>query len=224
VTPNGAVSVACGSDQAFSFSADNCYSIVDVLVDGTSVGPVSSYTFTNVQASHTITGWFVNGALSINASAGTGGSISPSGNVSVGCGSDQNFMITADGCHTIADVTVDGSSVGAVGGYLFTNVQGSHTIAATFATIIYTVTASAGAGGSISPNGGTAVGCGSDLAVTITPDAGYSVAAVMVDGSGVGAVTTTPSTTSRRTTRSRRRSAIRTARRSRSRRRTAASS
>jgi len=70
--------------------------------------------------------------LTIVASAGTGGSISPSGSVMVMNSSDQAFTITADPCYMIADVTVDGGSVGAVSSYTFTNVTADHTIQASF--------------------------------------------------------------------------------------------
>jgi hypothetical protein len=69
---------------------------------------------------------------SVNASAGVNGSISPSGTVTVPYGSNQTFTITADPCYSVGDVQVDGSSVGAVLSYTFTNVQGPHTITATF--------------------------------------------------------------------------------------------
>ena len=45
---------------------------------------------------------------------------------------------------------VDGGSVGAVTSYTFTNVTANHTIAASFAINTYTITATAGANGSIS--------------------------------------------------------------------------
>ena len=69
----------------------------------------------------------------IIASAGTGGSISPSGAVSATYGSDQSFTITPDTGFYIVDVSVNGSSVGPVNTYAFTNVQADHTISATFA-------------------------------------------------------------------------------------------
>jgi hypothetical protein len=68
----------------------------------------------------------------IVASAGTGGSISPTGNVVVLDGGDQEFTITPDAGHVIADVVVDGVSQGAVPSYTFTAVHAGHTISATF--------------------------------------------------------------------------------------------
>src|SRR5262249_11765662 len=58
----------------------------------------------------------------ITASAGSGGTISPSGSVTVPFGGNQTFTISANACFSIADVLVDGSSVGAVASYTFTNV------------------------------------------------------------------------------------------------------
>ena len=53
----------------------------------------------------------------ISASAGEGGSIDPSGEVTVNAGETQNFTITADEGYVIADVKVNGESVGAVDSY-----------------------------------------------------------------------------------------------------------
>ena len=64
---------------------------------------------------------------------------------------------------------VDGVSVGAVASYTFTDVAANHTIAASFAQTTYTITASAGAGGSINPSGAVTVNCGADQTFTITP-------------------------------------------------------
>jgi PKD repeat protein len=68
----------------------------------------------------------------ITASAGPGGTISPSGTVSVPAGTNRTFIITSDTGYKILDVKVDGMSVGAVTNHTFTNVQSNHTIAATF--------------------------------------------------------------------------------------------
>ena len=54
----------------------------------------------------------------------------------------------------------------------------------------FTITASAGAGGSIAPQGNVAIDQGDDITFTITPEAGYSVAEVMVDGVSVDITTT----------------------------------
>ena len=68
----------------------------------------------------------------IKATAGTGGSISPSGNVSVREGRDQTFTITPDKGYAVANVKIDGRSIGAVKSYTFENVKRAHTIEVSF--------------------------------------------------------------------------------------------
>ena len=68
----------------------------------------------------------------IKATAGAGGSISPSGNVSVREGGDQTFTITPDKGYAVANVKIDGKSIGAVKSYTFENVSSPHTIEAIF--------------------------------------------------------------------------------------------
>ncbi len=61
------MSVGDGQDQAFTITADTGYHILDVLVDGSSVGAVSTYTFTNVVADHTIAAFFTLNALLVDS-------------------------------------------------------------------------------------------------------------------------------------------------------------
>lgn len=68
----------------------------------------------------------------ITASAGQGGSITPSGAVSVAKGGSQTFTIKPSDNYEIEDVKVDNQSVGKKTEYTFENVTKAHTIAATF--------------------------------------------------------------------------------------------
>ena len=68
----------------------------------------------------------------IKATAGTGGSISPSGSVSVREGRDQTFTITPDKSYAVSNVKIDGKSIGAVKSYTFENVRRTHTIEVIF--------------------------------------------------------------------------------------------
>jgi hypothetical protein len=133
ITPSGAVSVASGESQTFTITPDPHYHVADVLVDGSSVGAVPSFTFTGVVANHTISASFAFTTHTITASAGPNGSIAPSGAVIVNDGTDQSFTITATAGYQVQDVLVDSVSVGAVTSYTFTNVTADHTISATFA-------------------------------------------------------------------------------------------
>lgn len=71
-------------------------------------------------------------SYTIKASAGNGGIISPSGNVSVKRDEDQSFHINPINGYRISDVIVDGKSVGAVSTYTFDSVKANHTIEVKF--------------------------------------------------------------------------------------------
>ena len=191
ITPSGVTNVSCGGSQTYTITpADTCHTIADVLIDGSSVGAVGSYTFQDIQANHTISATFIPISYNITASAGTGGTVSPSGSTSVNCNESLTYTITPDHCYLIDDIKVDGSSVGAVDSYTFTNVTGNHTISAAFSPISYYITASAGTGGIVSPSGNLSINCGVNKIYTITPDPCYKIADVLVDGVSQGAITT----------------------------------
>lgn len=68
----------------------------------------------------------------IKASAGRGGSISPSGSSSVNAGSHRTFVITPSSGYITSSVKIDGISISPIGSYTFNNISKNHTISATF--------------------------------------------------------------------------------------------
>lgn len=187
ILPSGAVVVSYGGNQTFAITPNAGYHVFDVTVDGVSQGAVTSYTFTNVTANHTITASFAINTYTIAATAGSNGSISPSGAVVVNHGGSQTFTISSDTGYHIADVTVDSVSQGAITDYAFTNVTANHTITASFAINTYTITATAGSGGTVNPATST-VNYGGSQTFTITPNTGYIITDVAVDGISQGAI------------------------------------
>lgn len=134
ISPSGTVFLTQGITQTFMILPNANYRVAVVTVDGATVGAVSSYTFTNVMASHTINASFVQNSqtITITASAGANGTITPSGSVTVTQGSNKTFTISPNRYYRIARVTVDGVSVGAVKSYTFSNVIAPHVITASF--------------------------------------------------------------------------------------------
>lgn len=128
------VTVTDGAGQSFSIAPASGYAVSDVNVDGTSVGALTSYTFSSVKADHTLSATFAAKTVyyTITASAGTGGSITPSGTATLAAGANQTYSIAAAAGYKIASVAVDGASLGAVSSYSFSNLNANHTIAATF--------------------------------------------------------------------------------------------
>lgn len=74
----------------------------------------------------------------ISASSQVGGTITPSGDITAAEGSTQSFKIAAAKGYEIADVKVDGESIGAVNCYEFKNVTEKHSIEALFSKKIDT--------------------------------------------------------------------------------------
>jgi parallel beta-helix repeat protein len=133
----------------------------------------------------------------ITATAGENGLINPIGEVTITEGGNQTFVIAPEEGYQIADVLVDGQSVGAIAIYTFTNIQQDHNIQASFEqqtqledipTKSYIITATAGTGGIIDPEGSVKVEEREDQTFTITEEAGYQIADVLVDGISVGAI------------------------------------
>jgi len=143
VSPPGTVSTGnmvdmgfkSGASQTFTFAPGGGFNTQSVIVDGSSVGTPANYTFNNITANHTLNVTFGTGApttFTINASAGAGGSISPSGAVSVNSGGSQAFTITPSSGFCIQSVLVNSVNQGAISSYNFTNVTANQTISATF--------------------------------------------------------------------------------------------
>ncbi|MEN6611200.1 MAG: type IV pilin N-terminal domain-containing protein [Methanoregulaceae archaeon] len=185
ISPSGSVSVGFRGSQTFTIANSTGYSVSDVRVDGSSVGPVSSYTFSNVMASHNITATFANLKYQVSTTVvnGTGGSISPV-SATVDYGGSQTFNITNNTGYYINKVLIDGFPVGAVSSYTFSNVTAPHTVTVTFARFAYTLTATAGTGGSISPASAT-VAYGDDQTFVISNNTGYSISNLTLDGNPV---------------------------------------
>ena len=90
-----------------------------------------------------VTATFTLKTYSITPTAGANGTITPDTPQTVNYGASQMFTITPNIGYHITDVGVDGSSIGAVSAYTFTNVTANHTITAAFgvnASTLYTLT------------------------------------------------------------------------------------
>jgi hypothetical protein len=183
-----------GQNQAFGIFPQSGFVIDNVYVDGIPQGAVTTYPFMNVTSDHTIHATFKEPVVTytITASAGSHGSISPSGSVLVNQGAGVTFTITPDPGYLIEQVTVDGVQQGAIASYPFTNVQADHTIQATFTpglVTTYTITASAGPNGTIVPLGDVVVNAGDDIMFAVYSESTYRVDQVTVDGLPQGALT-----------------------------------
>ena len=185
IEPSNPVVLNEGQDQTFTFTPDPGHMIEDVIVDGNSLGALTEYSFMNVTSDHSISVNFIPISHEIIASVEGYGSITPSGTLVVNEGDDLSFSIEPDVNHKIADVIVNGSSVGAVTSYEFINITSDQTIKAHFEPITHTIISSAGTNGAIDPQGEIIVNQGTDIIFTITPDEGFEVTDIKVDNNSI---------------------------------------
>ena len=105
-------------------------------------------------------------------------------------GSSQTYTITPNAGYRIASVKVNGFNRGAISTFTFNDINRNNTISATFTSDTYSIKSSTGANGTISPLGIVTKDAGSSQTYTITPNAGYRIASVKVNGFNRGAIST----------------------------------
>ena len=138
----------------------------------------ATYSFT-ATANRTLVAHFAIDTFTITATAGIGGAITPSGTVMVNWGANQSFAIAPNASYHIADVLVDGGSVGAVSSYEFTNVTAPHTIEAIFAEDEHTLVVTISGNGSVSRDPDqTVYAHGAEATLTATADPGMGLRGV----------------------------------------------
>jgi hypothetical protein len=187
ISPSGTVNVNYGADTTFTFTPNTGYHVDSVIVDGLFVGSFVSYLFPNVTANHTIRVVFAINTYTLTVTQGSNGTISPGTSI-VNNGENQQFTITPNTGYHIDSVIVDNEKVDSTTSYTFVNVTANHTIRAVFKINTYTITASSGNNGNINPSGAVNVNYGADTTFTFTPNTGYHVDSVFVDGLFVGSL------------------------------------
>jgi hypothetical protein len=195
IARSGKVPVKAGATQEFIIRPDPGEAINGLIVDGQPAafttefnysGAFSTYRFTDVHANHKIRASFTPAAqYTIHATAEAGGSIDPAGDVKVNKGSSWLFTVRASEGYGIEHVLVDHVVQGPVGPtdifqYSFQDVSSDHIIRAVFVSkdeARYTLRATAGKGGSITPSMAKVKYDGS-ASFLLRPDPGFVITAV----------------------------------------------
>ena len=199
ISPSGTVSVNYGGSQSFTITPNANYTVDNVVVDGGSMGAVTSYSFTNVTGNHSISVSFTGSTQQQNSlnvtKAGTGSGMITSSPAGISCGADCTEVYTSGTLVTLTATPDNNSSFagwsGACtgSGTCTVTMDAAKSVSPLFLAQSYTITVMAGNGGSISPSGTVNVNHGGSQSFTITPNANYTIGSVVVDGSSVGAVT-----------------------------------
>ena len=217
ISPSGNVSVEQDKNKTFTITANQGYQIKDVLVDGSSVGKLATYTFTSVTANHTISASFVatapitqpvtaitisgpatiitdGGSAQLEATVDPGDATNKSVTWSIQ-GADLGASVSATGLLTASGqdggngtVTVRATAQDGSGKFDEQQVSISNQSTPPPSATEYTIEAIAGSNGTISPIGTVQVTEGGEQSFTITADEGYRIKDVLVDQASVGAL------------------------------------
>ncbi|HEY0229619.1 MAG TPA: hypothetical protein VGC55_00085 [Dokdonella sp.] len=178
IAPSTPQSVNDGATTTFTLTPAMGYHIANV--GGTCGGSLagSLYTTNAVTADCSVIASFAINTFTVTPSAGSGGSIAPSTPQTVDSGATSSFTLSANSGFQIASVggTCGGSLAGAV--YTTNAITANCTVIASFNALTFTVTPSAGSGGSLAPSTPQTVNDGAVVAFTVTPAAGFAIGAV----------------------------------------------
>ena len=208
ISPSGQIIVVQGEDTTFTITPDNGYLISALLIDNNSVAITNSYTFSNVQANHTIHADFeaipdtchTPTALIADADSMT----DVSAYITWTPGGDETawtleYKVATDANYTVVNCSNPYKQLTGLTPETQYDVRvkaicdvddESDYIATTFTTeatpiVTYTITATVGENGSISPIGQIVVVQGADTTFTITPDNGYVIGTLLIDDNSV---------------------------------------
>jgi alpha-tubulin suppressor-like RCC1 family protein len=177
ITPS--FSASHGSDATITITPSALFAVDKLTVDGTLIVPsVETYIIKGVTATHTVSVTFKAISFKVTNTSGANGSISASSTAALG--TNVTVTIAASPGYLIDVLKVDGNTVTSTSTVTFNSISENHSVDVTFIAG-YTVATSAGVNGIISAT--TTVLPGSDVIVTITPNAGFMVNTLTVDGS-----------------------------------------
>ena len=188
ITPDGEVPVTQGSNQTFAIVPDNGYEIDQVLIDGNSIGAVAQYTFPTVSSPHTITAAFAPVTYHITYDL-AGGNLDTA-NPETYTVESATFSLTTP---TRAGYTFTGwTGTGLIGPTMEVTIEtgstGDRAYTATWSKNLpdtYTIQATAGPGGTITPSGTVSVRRGDNQVFELTCANGYQIDQILVDGETV---------------------------------------
>ena len=189
VTPAGGT-YANGDTVTLTVTADPGYYVKSTELNGTAVSLNSDneYVFT-IESDSTFTAEFAEippDSYVVTVNCGEHGTVTP-GTADYESGTEVTFTVTPDSGYRVKSVTLDGKAVTLTNGKYTFKVTANCTFEAEFEAIPadrYTVTVKCGEHGTVTP--GTAdYESGTEVTLTVTPDSGYRVKSVTLDGKAV---------------------------------------
>ena len=179
VAPSGATPVTYGDGYQLDITPDTGYEIDEILLDGAPQTVANPYIVPSVEANHTVVVSFKLQTKYVTISSGANGTTTPTGVQPVLYGSNLSVTMLPSTGYETNSILVDSVSRPVANPYIVLNVTADTTFYADFKLQTKIVTASAGAGGSITPTGAVPVTYGQTQQFTATFDPGYATQSIL---------------------------------------------
>ena len=141
----------------------------------------NGYTFTNINSNKSIKLVYKIPTFTITAISGSYGSISMQGITNVNYGARPTYVISPNIGYEIENLFVNGIKVNNINIYTFDSVKSNQTIIVTFKIQTFTITSSAGTGGSITPQGTNIINYGATPSYTISTNTGFVIDSLIIN-------------------------------------------
>ncbi len=128
ITPDGDNRITPLDKHTYIFMPDEGYKVKDVIINGVSMGAISSYTFVDVSCDQTLRVEFEKIKHKISVIPGENGSASITGTVEVDYGESLSVSFKPKLGYKVSDIIIDGISIGRAENYTFVSVHRDHTI------------------------------------------------------------------------------------------------
>ena len=194
ITPDGAMVVNYGDNVNYEIIADQGWYISQTVIDGVTTTYTQAdelvtltVSFNAIDSNHSVSVLFDQFMYNITGTVGANGTVNGENTIdaTVPYGSNYSLTITPADNYQVADVVVDGESVGAVNFYEFINITDNHTVDVTFEATMYTLTATSNVAACTITPATTTVQAGSNVNYTLTAANGYHLENVIANGQEV---------------------------------------
>lgn len=186
VTSNGSDFITYQDVYTYTFTPNDGFVVSDVILNGESLGPLSSYTFFNVCGDQTLRVEFEKVKYLVNVIVGDNGISDVSGTTQVEHGGNLSINITPNDLFDIDYIKVNGVAFAVSQKLIVDNVTQNTVVEIAFKQIRFNVTSSCSTGGSVTPS--MTLSIGESARIDFIPDTGYRVKDVIIDGVSVGVV------------------------------------
>lgn len=186
VTPDGSNIITPLDRHTYIFTPAPGYTVKDVILNGLSLGPLTSYTFTEVGADQTLRVEFEKLKHPVHVICGEHGSVDPSTDIFVEHDGSLTLNITPDEHYAIDYIKVNGELLESSNPLIISNVTKDTLVEIGFKQTVFTVTTEGSRGGKTTPP--FTASLGDSAKVDFSARLFYRVKDVVIDGVSIGSV------------------------------------